>query len=109
MKRFRLPSLRYVSVDDTLIVMTFKTKTVQNVLTEIAGLLVLTRILHMILIIFHENRFNEKMKKETKEEFRDVFTYSNFKRAMLEIQEMKERLENMERFVGYQDDKVKNV
>ena len=29
------------------------------------------------------------MKKETNEEFRDIFTYSNFKRAIVEIQETK--------------------
>jgi hypothetical protein len=70
---------------------TFKSKTVQNVLTDIAGLLVLTRILHILLVTFHEWRFNQKMKKETNEEFRDIFTYSNFKRAIVEIQELKEQ------------------
>jgi hypothetical protein len=99
-----------------------KSKTVQNVLTEIAGLLVLTRILHILLVTFHEWRFNQKLKKETNEEFREIFTYSNFKRAIVEIQELKEqnlemkeqntqlthRLENIERFIGYSDEKVKN-
>ena len=118
-----------ITVDDSITVVTFKSKTVQNVLTDIAGLLVLTRILHILLVTFHEWRFNQKMKKETNEEFRDIFTYYNFKRAIVEIQELKEqnlemkekneemkeqnsqltqRLENIERFIGYSDDKVKN-
>jgi hypothetical protein len=70
-------------------VLILKSKTVQNVLTDIAGLLVLTRILHFLLVTYHEYRYNQKMKKETNEEFRDIFTYSNFKRAIVEIQETK--------------------
>jgi hypothetical protein len=35
------------------------------------------------------------MKKETNEEFREIFTYSNFKRAIVEIQEMKTKNEEM--------------
>ena len=59
-----------LTVDDTITVVTFKSKTVQSALTEIAGLLVLTSILRFFLINFHEWRFNQKMKKETNEEFR---------------------------------------
>ena len=72
-----------MTVDDSINVVTFKTKTVLNVLTEIAGLLILARILSFFLVNFHEWRFNKKMKKETNEEFREVFTYSNFKRAIV--------------------------
>ena len=43
-----------ITVDDSITVVTFKSKTVQNVLTDIAGLLVLTRILHILLVTFHE-------------------------------------------------------
>ncbi len=35
------------------------------------------------------------MKKETGEEFREVFTYSNFKRTMVENQDMKEEMQQM--------------
>ena len=38
--------------------------------------------------MFNENRFNKKMKKETNEEFREVFTYSNFKKALLKIEDL---------------------
>jgi hypothetical protein len=55
-----------------------------NVLTEIAGLLVLLRLATLVLGIFHEQRFISKIKKETKEEFREVFTYDNFKRLQVE-------------------------
>lgn len=72
-----------MTVDDSINVVTFKTKTVLNVLTEIAGLLILARILSFFLVNFHEWKFNKKMKKETNEEFREVFTYSNFKRAIV--------------------------
>ena len=58
----------------------------QTVLTEIAGLLVLTRILTFLLRSFNEWRFNRKTKKETNEEFREIFTYENFKRIMVENQ-----------------------
>jgi hypothetical protein len=40
---------------------------VQNVLTEIAGLLVVMRVFTIILGVFHEKRFISKMQKETKE------------------------------------------
>jgi hypothetical protein len=70
-------------------VVTYKCKTLQSVLTEIAGLLVLTRLLTMFLRAFNEWQFNKKIKRESKEEFRDVFTYANFKRNMVEIQEVR--------------------
>jgi hypothetical protein len=73
-------------------VITYKSKTVQNVLSEIAGVLVLLRVFTLILSVFHEQRFISKMKKETKEEFREVFTYENFKRLLVENQEMKEKI-----------------
>ena len=63
---------------------TYKSKTMLNVLTEIAGLLVLLRLATLVLGIFHEQRFISKIKKETKEEFREVFTYDNFKKLQLE-------------------------
>ena len=65
-------------------VVTYKSKTMLNVLTDIAGLLVLFRLATLVLGIFHEQRFISKMKKETKEEFREVFTYDNFKKLQLE-------------------------
>jgi hypothetical protein len=77
-----------LTVDDTITVVVFKNKTVQIALTEIAGLLVLTSILRFLLVNFHEWRFNQKIKKETNEEFREIFTYSNFKGAIVKIQEM---------------------
>ena len=67
-----------------MIVVTYKSKTMLNVLTEIAGLLVLSRLATLVLGIFHEQRFISKIKKETKEEFREVFTYDNFKRLQVE-------------------------
>ena len=70
-------------------VVTYNCKTLQNVFTEIAGILVLTRIFTFLLRTFNEQRFNQKVKKETNEEFRDVFTYLNFKRTIVENQEMK--------------------
>jgi hypothetical protein len=88
------------------VVINLKSKTFQNVLTEIAGLLVLTRILNLFLVMFNENRFNKKMKKETNEEFREVFTYSNFKKALLKIEDLIEvnnklieRLDKMEKMI----------
>ncbi len=56
--------------------------------------------------MFNENRFNKKMKKETNEEFREVFTYSNFKKALLKIEDLIEvnnklieRLDKMEKMI----------
>jgi hypothetical protein len=72
-----------------VIVVTYKSKTMLNVLTEIAGLLVLLRLATLVLGIFHEQRFISKIKKETKEEFREVFTYDNFKRLQVENLEFK--------------------
>ncbi len=75
-------------------VVTYKVKNVQRVLSEIAGLLVLTRILTLVLRSFNEWSFNRKMTKENNEDVREVFTYSNFKKAMTEIREIK--AENLE-------------
>jgi hypothetical protein len=71
-------------IDENVNVVSYSRKTVQTVLTEIAGLLVLTRILQFFLVTFHEWRFNRKMIRETGEEFREVYTYPNFKRGMVE-------------------------
>jgi hypothetical protein len=68
---------------------TYKLKTVQNVLSEIAGLLIISRVLALFLHSFNEWKFNKKIKKETNEEFRDVFTYPNFKKTMVENQDIK--------------------
>ena len=62
--------------------MTYKAKTIINFQTEIAGLLVLTRIFTFILRSFNEWKFNRKVKKETNEEFREVFTYNNFRKTL---------------------------
>jgi hypothetical protein len=94
-------------------VVTYKSKTMLNVLTEIAGLLVLFNFATVVLGIFHEQRFISKMKKETKEEFREVFTYDNFKRLQVEnlkqdteisqlkalVREMMEKVDKMSVFI----------
>ena len=41
-------------IDDTVTIVTFKQKTIQSVLTEVAGLLVILRIFTFISGIFHE-------------------------------------------------------
>ena len=78
-----------LGIDTTVTVITYKTKNVLQVLTEIAGLLVLTTILTLLLTSFNEWMFDRKIKRQTNDEFRDIFTYSNFKRIMIENQEMK--------------------
>jgi hypothetical protein len=45
------------------------------VLTEIAGLLVLTGILTFFLGLFNEWSFDRKIMKEANEDFREIFTY----------------------------------
>ncbi len=72
-----------MEVDDTVTVVTYQVKTVQNVLSEIAGLLIISRILTIFLHSFNEWMFNRKIKKENNEEFREVFTYSNFKKVIV--------------------------
>jgi hypothetical protein len=39
------------------------------------------------------------MKKEKKEEFREVFTYENMKRLIVENQEMKEEIKEMKEVI----------
>ena len=68
----------------------------QRVLSEIAGLLVLTRILTLVLHSFNEWSFYRKMRKENNEDVREVFTYSNFKKAMVEIREIKTKSQEIE-------------
>ena len=53
-------------------------------LTEIAGILVILKVLTLMLGVFNEWRFIRKIKKETGEEFREVFTYQNFKELMVD-------------------------
>jgi hypothetical protein len=67
----------------------------QDVLTEVAGLLVLTKILTFLLGKVNEWSFNRKIQKETNEEFRDIFTYTNFKKTIVENQEMKIQIQEM--------------
>ena len=66
-----------------------------DVLTQIAGLLVLAKVLTLILGLLNEWSFNRKIQKETNEEFRDIFTYMNFKRTIVENQEMKIQIQEM--------------
>ncbi len=40
------------------------------------------------------------MKNETKEEFQEVFTYTNFKKTLVEIKELRARLEDLEALNG---------
>ena len=44
----------YVFIDDTVTVVTYKSKTVQNVLGDMAGLLVLLRVSTFFLRAFHQ-------------------------------------------------------
>ena len=53
-----------IQIDPIVTVVTYKAKTVQVVLSEIAGLLVLTSILTLFLSSFNEWSFNRKMTKE---------------------------------------------
>jgi len=85
----------YLQIDPTVTVITYKVKTVQRVLSEIAGLLVLTRILTLVLRSFNEWSFNRKMTKENNEDIREVFTYSNFKKAVVKIQEIQTENEDI--------------
>lgn len=103
-----------MEVDESVTVVTYKSKTVQDVLSEIAGLLIISRILTSFLHSFNELKFNRKIQKENNEEFRDVFTYSNFKKTLVEIQEMREenremRVENQEMRVENQQMKAQNI
>ena len=70
-------------MDDVVTIVLYKAKTIQSVLTEIAGLLVIIKILAFTLKFYNEKRFLSKMKREGVEDFREVFTYSNFKGLML--------------------------
>ena len=74
---------------------TYKSKTVEKVLTEIAGLLVLARVLTLFLRSFNEWKYNKKIMKENNEDFREVFTYTNFKKTMREYDEMREENREM--------------
>ena len=64
-----------IEVDNTVTVVNYKSKTVQNVLTEIAGLLIFSSILNFFLEYFNEWMFNKNINKKCNEDFRDVFTY----------------------------------
>ena len=39
------------------------------------------------------------MQKETKEEFREVFTYENFKRQIVKIQELEGEIKEIKEFI----------
>lgn len=79
-------------VDNELTVVKYKAKTLQQTFTEIAGLLVLIRVATVILGQFHEYRYNRKIKRETQEEFREVFTYENFKRQIVINEQQNEEI-----------------
>jgi hypothetical protein len=114
-----------LEVDDMVTVVNYKSKTVLNVLSEIAGLLTISRLLSLFLNSFNEWMFDRKIKKENNEEFRDVFTYSNFKKTIVDIQEVRaenlelktkvetlmqfmQRTEDLEKFSENTDEKEKN-
>ncbi len=84
-----------ILIEDEVTVVTYKAKTLQQTLSEIAGLLVLIRVASLILGLFHEYRYNRKIMKETQEEFREVFTYENFKKQILINEQQDEKIERM--------------
>jgi hypothetical protein len=84
-----------IFIDEMVTVVTYKSKTVEKVLTEIAGLLVLGRVLTLFLRSFNEWKYNKKIMKENNEDFREVFTYANFKKTMKEYHEMREENREM--------------
>ena len=84
-----------IYIDDFVTVVTYKSKNVLDVLTEIAGLLVLARLLTLFLRSFNEWKYNRKIMKETNEDFREVFTYYNFKKNMIENQEMRAEIDQL--------------
>ena len=84
-----------IFIDEMVTVVTYKSKTVEKVLTEIAGLLVLGRVLTLFLRSFNEWKYNKKIMKENNEDFREVFTYANFKKTMREYHEMREENREM--------------
>jgi hypothetical protein len=64
-----------LGIDSTVNVVTYKSKTMQDVLTEVAALLVLTKILTFFLASYNKWMFDRKFKRETNDEFREIFTY----------------------------------
>lgn len=80
---------RGLSVDDMVTVVIYKSNTFNDFLRENSGLLLLTGVFTLILNQLNKWKFNKKMKKETNEEFREVFTYPNFKKILVENQQMK--------------------
>ncbi len=78
-------------------------------LTEIAGLLVLMRVASFVLGLFHEFRYNSKMKKETQEEFRDVFTYENFKQQIEINEKQNEMIASMVERMGEMHNQISEM
>lgn len=81
-----------VSVDPLVTVVLYQAKTLQQTLSEIAGLFVLVKGLSFLFRRYNEFRFNREMKKETGEEFREVFTYPNFRKSIERNQILEDRM-----------------
>ncbi len=89
--------------------MTYKAKTLQQTFTEIAGLLVLMRVATLILGLYHEYRYNRKIKMETQEEFREVFTYENFKQHIVINDQQNEEIANMKEEIGNLKEEIQEL
>ena len=76
--------------------MLYKAKTLAQALTEIAGLIVLFKAISFLLSLFHEWKFNRLMKQQTQEgeeeDFREVFTYDNFKKNLHQVGDLERQI-----------------
>ena len=75
-------------VDSVVTVVTIKPKSLIKTLSEIGGLLILLRV-SMLIAFTHEKLFDCKMRKGKgdQDDFKDVFTYDNFKETVDRVKE----------------------
>lgn len=87
-----------ISVSNKITVVKYKSKKVLTALAEASGLLVILKVLSLFFSYIHEYLFDREMREKEEEGercYKEVFTYTNFKKALSDIEIMKESINNL--------------
>ncbi|TNV80795.1 hypothetical protein FGO68_gene5147 [Halteria grandinella] len=99
-----------ISVSNVIIVVQYQAKKVLATLAEVSGLLILLKILTVVFSFIHEYLFNKEMRDQEEigeRNYKEVFTYTNFKKALRDIEILKENFTSLN--VKYQELQEQNM
>ena len=92
-------------IDPIIKIVTFKPKSLLQALSEIGGLLIIFRI-SLLLVYAHEKFFDRELNKTNSQNFKELFTFDNFRNALLEIEQRKIKNDDYSHQIEQQSAKI---